>query len=52
MVEAKHLFMMMRGVQKQNSSAITSSLRGVFQSDPKTRAEFMGLLRHPNEGYA
>ena len=51
-VEAKHLCMMMRGVQKQNSSAITSSLRGVFQSDPKTRAEFMGLLRHPNEGYA
>ena len=50
--EAKHLCMMMRGVQKQNSSAITSSLRGVFQSDPKTRAEFMGLLRHPNEGYA
>ena len=51
-VEAKHLCMMMRGMQKQNSSAITSSLRGVFQSDPKTRAEFMGLLRHPNEGYA
>ena len=51
-VEAKHLCMMLRGVQKQNSSAITSSLRGVFQSDPKTRAEFMGLLRHPNEGYA
>lgn len=51
-VEAKHLCMMMRGVQKQNSSAITSSLRGVFQSDSKTRAEFMGLLRHPNEGYA
>ena len=51
-VEAKHLCMMMRGVQKQNSSAITSSLRGEFADDPKTRAEFMGLLRHPNEGYA
>ena len=51
-VEAKHLCMMMRGVQKQNSSAITSSLRGEFADDPKTRSEFMGLLRHPNEGYA
>jgi len=36
-VEAKHLCMMMRGVQKQNTSAITSSLRGVFESDPKRR---------------
>ena len=51
-VEAKHLCMMMRGVQKQNSSAITSSLRGEFENDPKTRSEFMGLLRHPNDGYA
>ena len=51
-VEAKHLCMMMRGVQKQNSSAITSSLYGEFDTDAKTRAEFMGLLRHPNEGYA
>jgi GTP cyclohydrolase I len=51
-VEAKHLCMMMRGVQKQNSSAITSSLLGEFERDPKTRSEFMGLLRHPNEGYA
>ena len=51
-IEAKHLCMMMRGVQKQNSSAITSSLRGEFENDPKTRAEFMGLLRHRNDGYA
>ena len=51
-VEAKHLCMMMRGVQKQNSSAITSSLRGEFENDPKTRSEFMGLLRHPSDGYA
>jgi GTP cyclohydrolase I len=51
-VEAKHLCMVMRGVQKQNSSAITSSLRGEFETDSKTRAEFMNLLRHPNEGYA
>jgi GTP cyclohydrolase I len=51
-VEAKHLCMMMRGVESQNAFAVTSSLRGEFQEDPKTRAEFMGLLRHPNEGYA
>ncbi len=51
-VEAKHLCMMMRGVQQQNTFAITSSLRGEFEQDPKTRSEFMGLLRHPNEGYA
>ena len=51
-VEAKHLCMMMRGVQQQNTFAITSSLRGEFEQDPKTRGEFMGLLRHPNDGYA
>ena len=51
-VEAKHLCMMMRGVQKQNTFAITSSLRGEFETDPKTRAEFMQLIRHPNDGYA
>ena len=51
-VEAKHLCMMMRGVESQNAFAVTSSLRGEFQDDPKTRAEFMGLLRHPNDGYA
>ena len=51
-VEAKHLCMMMRGVQKQNSYAITSSLRGEFQTDSKTRAEFMGLLQHRSDAYA
>ncbi len=51
-VEAKHLCMMMRGVESQNAFAVTSSLRGEFQKDPKTRSEFMGLLRHPNDGYA
>ena len=50
--EAIHLCMKMRGVQQQNSSAVTSSMRGEFETDPKTRSEFMGLLRHPNEGYA
>jgi GTP cyclohydrolase I len=51
-VEAKHLCMMMRGVQKQNSFAITSSLRGEFETDPKTRAEFMGLIHHRAEAFA
>lgn len=51
-VEAKHLCMMMRGVEKQNTFAITSSLRGVFASDPKTRSEFMDLIRHRTESFA
>lgn len=51
-VEAKHLCMMMRGVQKQNTFAITSSLRGVFESDSKTRSEFMDLIRHRAESFA
>ncbi len=44
-LEAQHLCMMMRGVQKQNSYAITSAMLGEFESDPKTRSEFMQLLR-------
>jgi GTP cyclohydrolase IA len=42
-VEAAHLCMMMRGVEKQNSMTITSALRGVFRDDPKTRDEFLRL---------
>jgi GTP cyclohydrolase I len=42
-IEAQHLCMMMRGVQKQNSRTITSALRGVFRNDPKTRDEFLRL---------
>ena len=42
-IEAYHLCMMMRGVQKQNSKTITSALRGVFREDPKTRDEFLRL---------
>jgi GTP cyclohydrolase I len=42
-LEASHLCMMMRGVEKQNSATITSALRGVFRSCPMTRAEFLGL---------
>ena len=42
-VEAYHLCMMMRGVEKQNSKTITSAMRGVFLSDKKTRDEFLRL---------
>jgi GTP cyclohydrolase IA len=42
-IEAFHLCMMMRGVEKQNSKTITSALRGAFKSDPKTREEFLYL---------
>jgi GTP cyclohydrolase I len=51
-VEAIHLCMMMRGVEQQNSFAITSSLRGVFQTDSKTRSEFMELIRHQRQSFA
>jgi GTP cyclohydrolase I len=42
-IEAFHLCMMMRGVEKQNSRTITSALRGVFRDDPRTRDEFLSL---------
>jgi GTP cyclohydrolase I len=42
-IEAFHLCMMMRGVEKQNSKTITSALRGGFKDDPKTREEFLYL---------
>ncbi len=45
-IEAFHLCMMMRGVQKQNSKTITSALRGSFLKDPKTRDEFLRLAHH------
>ncbi|NIB44125.1 GTP cyclohydrolase I FolE [Pseudomaricurvus alkylphenolicus] len=44
-IEAKHLCMMMRGVEKQNSSMKTSSMLGTFRSDPSTRNEFLALMR-------
>ncbi len=49
-LEAQHLCMMMRGVQKQNSYAISSAMLGEFQDDPKTRAEFMQLIHHARAG--
>jgi GTP cyclohydrolase I len=42
-IEADHLCMMMRGVEKQNSKTITSALRGVFRDDARTRDEFLSL---------
>jgi GTP cyclohydrolase I len=49
-IEAAHLCMMMRGVQKQNSRTVTSALRGIFRDDSKTRDEFLRLAHnHPSE---
>jgi GTP cyclohydrolase I len=43
-IEAYHLCMMMRGVEKQNSKTVTSALRGTFRSDGRTREEFLRLV--------
>jgi GTP cyclohydrolase I len=43
-IEAYHLCMMMRGIEKQHSKAVTSAVRGVFRDDPKTRDEFLRLV--------
>jgi len=42
-IEAMHLCMMMRGVQKQNSQTVTSAVRGIFRNDDRTREEFLSL---------
>src|SRR5450755_4055017 len=48
-IEARHLCMMMRGVEKQHSSAVTSSMLGVFRNEEETRTEFLSLIRQrPN----
>ncbi len=44
-IEAQHMCMMMRGVEKQNSSMVTSVMLGQFRDNPATRAEFLGLVR-------
>ena len=45
-IEAQHLCMIMRGVEKQNSVAVTSSMLGVFKDNQNTRNEFLNLVRH------
>ncbi|MBZ5646769.1 MAG: GTP cyclohydrolase I FolE [Acidobacteriia bacterium] len=44
-IEARHLCMMMRGVEKQHSAAVTSSMLGVFRDEQETRQEFLALIR-------
>lgn len=49
-IEARHLCMMMRGVEKQHSSTVTSAMLGAFRSDQQTRHEFLSLVRHGENG--
>jgi GTP cyclohydrolase I len=49
-LEATHLCMSMRGVQKQNSVAVTSAMLGVFRDDARTRMEFLELIKKPGLG--
>ncbi|MDW5265438.1 MULTISPECIES: GTP cyclohydrolase I FolE [Acidobacteriaceae] len=49
-LEAQHLCMMMRGVEKQHSSTVTSSMLGVFKEQSQTRSEFLSLVRRQGNG--
>ncbi|MFI5106589.1 MAG: GTP cyclohydrolase I, partial [Terriglobales bacterium] len=49
-VEARHLCMMMRGVEKQHSAAVTSSMLGSFREEEETRTEFLSLIRQRTNG--
>src|SRR5215470_7099348 len=49
-VEARHLCVMMRGVEKQHSAAVTSHMLGSFRSEDKTREEFLSLIRNGKNG--
>jgi len=44
-IEARHMCAMMRGVEKQNSSMTTSMMEGRFRDDPRTRQEFLTLIK-------
>lgn len=49
-IEARHLCMMMRGVEKQHSAAVTSSMLGCFRDEQETRQEFLSLIRERPHG--
>ena len=49
-IEARHLCMMMRGVEKQHSAAVTSSMLGCFREENETRSEFLSLIRQRTNG--
>jgi len=49
--EARHFCMMMRGVEKQHSGAMTSAMLGAFRSRKKTRDEFLALVNHRSNGF-
>jgi GTP cyclohydrolase I len=49
-MEAQHLCMMMRGVEKQHSATVTSAMRGVFKTQLQTRNEFLSLVRRNGNG--
>ena len=50
-MEAQHLCMMMRGVEKQHSSTVTSAMLGVFKTQVQTRTEFLSLVRRPGNNF-
>ena len=50
-LEAQHLCMMMRGVEKQHSSTVTSAMLGVFKTQLQTRNEFLSLVRRQGSGF-
>ena len=49
-IEARHLCMMMRGVEKQHSATVTSSMLGCFRNEQETRGEFLSLIRNRENG--
>ena len=49
--EARHFCMMMRGVEKQHSGAMTSAMLGIFRDKKKTRDEFLALVNHKGNGF-
>ena len=49
-IEARHLCMMMRGVEKQHSAAVTSAMLGAFRTEHETREEFLSLIRQRPNG--